>query len=40
MRKIYQEMLIEIEFFQEEDIVTASPSGYDGTGEIPDWWYV
>jgi len=32
-------MLI-IEFFDAEDVITASPSSYDGTGFIPDdWWY-
>ena len=34
-------MKLTIETFDESDIVTASPSSYDGTGYIPDsWWHV
>ena len=41
MKNIYQKPIITIEFFDEKDIITESPSSYDGTGSIPDgWWYL
>ncbi len=40
MKKQYTTLKMLVEFFEKEDVITASPSGYDGTGEIPSWWYV
>ncbi len=37
--KQYQSVELLIEYFESEDVITASPSGYDGTGEIPESWW-
>ncbi len=37
--KKYEELEMFIETFDSEDVITASPSGYDGTGEIPESWW-
>ena len=36
--KPYQRLILQIELF-ESDIITESPSSYDGTGYIPDSWW-
>ena len=30
---------LQVEWLDEEDIVTASPSEFDGVGYIPDTWF-
>ena len=36
--KPYQRLILQIELF-ESDIITESPSSYDGMGYIPDSWW-
>lgn len=36
--KPYQKLILQIELF-DGDIITESPSSYDGTGYIPESWW-
>lgn len=38
MKSIYEKPLLMIEYFEEKDLITESPSNFDGVGYIPDEW--
>ena len=38
MKTSYEKPSIVIEFFEEKDVITESPSEFDGVGYIPDEW--
>ncbi len=38
MKRIYEKPLLVIEYFGEEDLITESPSEFDGVGYIPEEW--
>ena len=39
MKNDYQKPTLQIEYFEEKDLITESPSEFDGVGYIPDDWY-
>ena len=38
MKSSYEKPILMIEFFDEKDLITESPSNFDGVGYIPDDW--
>ena len=40
LKSIYEKPSVVIERFEETDLITESPSEFDGVGHIPDDWFV
>ena len=38
LKSSYEKPILMIEFFDEKDLITESPSNFDGVGYIPDDW--
>lgn len=38
MKGMYKKPVLQIEYFEEKDLITESPSNFDGVGYIPDDW--
>ncbi|MBR2903289.1 MAG: hypothetical protein IKC37_01450 [Clostridia bacterium] len=39
MKNFYEKPILSVLYFNEQDLITESPSEFDGTGYIRDDWY-
>ena len=40
MKNIYEKPIVSLLYFDECDLITESPSDFDGTGTIPENWWI
>ena len=39
LKNLYKKPIVSLLYFDEQDLITESPSEFDGVGYIPDDWY-